>query len=579
MKATIFIPFIALLLATGSVPAQQIMVDRGTQVAGLWCFPIYGDTLTYLYLPSRARLGLDKDSVPEFSFLRYITEKPSSAAAGANTISEAGGGGIVNFLVLYDTPAKQVAEAEETLRKKLNVKEIKIRGPVVFTRGRYMLVSSILLPDGTDKKELLGIGEAPVLENSRIAFSFEVDPLRSKLLLESFKMKTPDISLMFELSFSGLTDSYQAELTVDWSEVRNSQSFGAGASIYFVSADVELGFDELFRKNAIKLNTVGSHERLEALLNTVYSKLLDLMFQRVDPERVPADQRGGLYDALTALTGPNGPMGSRRTTGFGLNVSYQLKQLNISGSSNLYFRGRSTVERNHFVTFNIGDLYKRYGKDERVFRDVPLYDPAFQQRVVHVGVDGSLEREFDRMINNVTVRMRKTHGNGEVTLKEMLINKRNFRDSLGRFKAVYLNRGDTDLVKWLDYEYQAVWQFVGGGRYTTDWTPANAAMINLFAPFQRRTVAIEGDLEGVLQQGIRAVSVQIKYPFFSEIREDRRTLRANDNLAEKAFEVTLPLDKEEIDYNILWMKNDGTRQSSAGKDKVGLIFIDELPKN
>ncbi|MBK8556248.1 MAG: hypothetical protein IPL65_11000 [Lewinellaceae bacterium] len=423
---------LALCLLLTELPAQQIMIDRGVQAAGLWCFPVFGDSLSYKYLSSNARLALDKDSLPEFSFMRYVIEKPST---GSNTISEAGGGGIVTFLVLYDTPARQIKAAETFLQEKLNDKNVKLSGPVVFNRGRYLLVSSILMPDGKEKSELLGIGEAPILENSRIAFSFNVDPLRSKLLLESFKMKTPDISLMFELSFSGLTDSYQAELTVDWTEVRKSQSFGAGASVYFVGADVEVGFDDLIRNNAIRLNTVGTDEHLEGLLNTVYSKLLDLMFKRVEPETVPADARGGLFDAISALTGPNGPASSRNTTGFGLNVSYQLKELKTTGSSNLFFRGRSTVERNHFITFNIGDLYKRYGNNKDMFRDVALYDPAFQQREVYVGIDGSLEKEFDRMVNSVTVKVRKKHVNGTETFREIVINKKTFKTPLAALRC------------------------------------------------------------------------------------------------------------------------------------------------
>jgi hypothetical protein len=575
MKMKTFYFAIALLLSAQTLDAQQLIVDRGIQAAGLWCFPVFGDSLTYRYLPSRGRLGLDKDSLPEFSFLRYITERP--AASGANTITEAGGGGIVNFLVLYDTPERQIREAEAELKKRLNVRDLKIKGPVAFNKGRYILVSSIL-NQGKTEKEVLATGEAPILENSRIAFSFEVDPVRSKLLLESFKMKTPDISLMFELGFSGLTDSYQADLSVDWSEVRKSESFGAGASIYFVSADVEVGFDKLMRNGAIKLNTVGSNDQLDGLLNTVYGKLLDLMFKRVEPERVPADARGGLFDAIGALTGPNGPLGSRKTTGFGINVGYQLKELETTGKTNLFFRGRSTVERNHYVTFNIGDLYKKHGANTRMFRDIPLYDPDFQQRMVYVGVDGSLEKEFDKMVNNVTVKMRKKHGTGEETLKEVSINRRVYRDSTGKFKMIYLNRSDKDMTKWLEYEYQTVWQFVGGGTYVSDWTPSNAAMINLFAPFKRRQVSLEGDLEGLVQKGCRAVSVRIEYPFFSETRKDDRTLRANDNLNEKSFEVTLPLGKEEIDYNITWINKDGTRLNEKGKDKIGLIFIDELPQ-
>ena len=71
---------------------------------------------------------------------------------------------------------------------------------------------------------------------------------QATLLLESFKMATPDVSIVFDMTFAGLTEAYQAHLTVDWSEVRESEAFSAGASIYFVSADVEKVFDDLRRE-------------------------------------------------------------------------------------------------------------------------------------------------------------------------------------------------------------------------------------------------------------------------------------------------------------------------------------------
>ena len=41
----------------------------------------------------------------------------------------------------------------------------------------------------------------------------------ASLLLKSLAMETPDVSLMFDMSFMGLTESYNADLTVNWSEV------------------------------------------------------------------------------------------------------------------------------------------------------------------------------------------------------------------------------------------------------------------------------------------------------------------------------------------------------------------------
>ncbi|MCB0375080.1 MAG: hypothetical protein KDD04_04090, partial [Sinomicrobium sp.] len=532
---------------------------------------------TYLYLPTRARLALDEEKEPKFSFMRYITER-QSAEASANTVTEAGGGGILHFLILYDTPEEQIQGAQAALRQKLENDKIIIRGPMVFDSGKYTLISSILNRDtGAEERKVLSIGEAPVLENSSIALSFDVSPLDSKLLLESFKMDTPDISLIFELAFSGLSDSYDATLEIDWSEVKKSKSFGAGGSIYFIGADVEMGFDELLKNNAIRLITTGSNASMEALLNTVYNKLLEVMFKPVEAASVPPEQRGSMMDAITALTGSGGLLSSGNTTGFGLSASYQLKEMRIQGKSDLFFKGRSTISRHHFVTFNIGDLYQKYGKDERFFRDVPLWDPAFQQREVYVGIDGDLEKEFESMLNSVTVTLRKKHLNGAETLADILIKKESFKDYEGRLSMRYLNQGDTVRTDWLKYEYKTSWKFKGGGGYETPWQTENSAMVNLFIPFQRRSIHLEGDMELFKEKDIRAVSVQISYPFFDRTKQHRVTIRPGDDLNEKAFEITLPNNVEDVNYKITWIRKNGSKQETEGVDNFGIIFIDEIP--
>ena len=555
--------------------AQQILVDRGVRVGGLWCFPLISDSLSYLYLPTNAHLSLDESKNPQFSFLRYVINKPKS---GNNAVSDADGGGIVNFLVQYDTPENLVKTAQGILRERLKSEDITIKGPLVFDKGRYTLISSIIKSDTSKPtRKVLTTGEAPVLEGSRIALTFELKPEASKLLLESFKMATPDVSLVFELGFSGLTDSYDAEMTVDWSEVKKSEAFKASGSVYIVSADVELGFDKLKRDGAIKLKSNGSDQQMEALVQTVYDKLLALMFKPVKPETVPPDQQGGLMDALL---GPNGVLGSKNTLGFGLNVGFQMKDLQSEGKTNLYFKGRSTVNRTHFVTFNIGNLYNEYGKDEKYFKDIPMYDPTFQQREVLVGVDGDLEKEFTKMVNSVTVILDKKHQNGRETLHSVIITKKS-QDSLKVSKKplamVYGFQKDTNRVEWLKYKYKTIWQFQGGGNLEMDWKTESSAMINLYTPFIRKTIMLEGDAKAINAKNIRAISIQIEYPFFGQKKQQRVTLKTSESLTYKKFEITLPNNVEEVDYSITWFGNDGSQKNLKGKDKYGLIFLDEMP--
>jgi hypothetical protein len=556
----------------GSLGAQQLLADRGQRAADLWCFPLASNPQEYVYLPSAARLATDDEGNPQFSFIRYVINAPGEA--GDSTITEAGGGAVLHFLVLYETPEQQVRDAEALLRSRLQDDEITVRGPMVFQDGRYTLVSSILR-ENEGERQILATGRAPVLEGNRLALSFDLDPQSSKLLLESFQMATPDVSLVFDMTFAGLADAYEATLTVDWSEVKKSETFSAGGSVYFVSADVEVGFDELLRENAIRLESAGSDAKMEALLTQVYDKLLELMFRPVLPEQVPEGQGGGLMEALSALVGSGG---ARNTTGFGAHVGYQLKELRSEGLSVLDFNHQAAVERHGFITFNIGDLYSRYGEDPGYFRTVNLGDAAFQQREVHVSVDGALLPEFERYINNVTVTLRKQHASGAETVREMVLDKEAVESAAGDLRMIYGWDGDDDRLAWLEYDYRTRWSFQGGGSYDTDWQSEDAAMIDLFAPYERRDVDVIGDADNLLQSGVRAVVVRLEYPFFSETRSERVVMRPEKGEEEKQLEITLPLGQYAYDYEITWMLSDGSRSTSSGSDDTGVVFVDEMPE-
>jgi hypothetical protein len=570
-----------LLLWVCAACGQQILIDRGVRAAGLWCFPLATNPKQYVYLPNKARLALDESGKPQFSFVRYVVNT-LGRAEGNEAITSTGGGGVLHFLVLYETPAEDVTAAQRTLHELLKDKEITLRGPIVFNDGRFALVSSIINPSKSEpERKLLVTGHAPVLEGNRLAFSFDLKPEQTTLLLQSFAMKTPDVSILFDMTFAGLGEAYDAELFIDWSEVRQSAAFGAGGSIYFISADVETAFEELRRKNAIRLRSGGSDSAMEALLTTVYSKLLDLMFRPVEPERVPPGQRGGLMDALNTLIDQRGGLlSSRRTTGFGAYVGYQLKDLRSSGTSVLNFNHRATLERHSFIAFNMGDLYSRFGNDPAYFRTINLADPAFQQRDVHVRVDGALLSDFDRYINSVTVTLRKVHQNGQETVREIALNRENFKPDGPGLRMIYGWNGDDDRLAWLQYDYRTRWSFKGGGTYQTEWKRMDAPMIDLFAPYERRTAQVVSNPDLFrTNAALRAVIVQLEYDFFGEKRRPQLVVRAPQPVEPQPLELVLPLNQWDYGYTTTWILDGGRRLTARGRDSTGLVFIDEMPKD
>lgn len=556
-----------ILFFSSALFSQPVLIDEGVQAEGLMCFPVYGDSLRYKYLPSRGRLSMSPENLPEFSLLRYSKVR-SEEKAGIQTINHADGGALLHFLVLYDTPAEQVRKAEAKLRSKLK-RELRLEGPVLFTKGSYLVVSSIL-QEGKEKKVLLTAGEAPVFENTKVAFSFSLDPTQAQLLGESFKMATPDVSILFDLSFSGLTQAYQAQLEVNWSEVQKHEYSNESVDFIFYSRDVEKTYGELIKNGAIKLRSAGKDSSSEQMLQMVYDKLLHVMFNPVKPDMIPGQSTGGAIDDFF------GNRGLSSLLGIGGSDVYKRKDIKTSGKTIVDINTRYNANRHHFITFNIGDLWKKYGDNKRIFRDVALDDPHYMQRDVHVGIDGSLVDAFDKMVNQVSVTLRKKHESGEETTREMILMKNTLAAYKGPMLLTYLNKGDVDREKWLGYEYQLSWQFKTDGQYTQPWTPTDKPMINLYTPYQHREIFLEGDWSKVQSLGVRAVNIGIEYSFFGAKKTAREVIRASDAGKERKFSLILPANVDEVAYTVSWLMEGNQKKEMKGIDRYGVIFWDEI---
>jgi hypothetical protein len=221
-------------------------------------------------------------------------------------------------------------------------------------------------------------------------------------------------------------------------------------------------------------------------------------------------------------------------------------------------------------------LHQKYGQDPRFFKTVSLENFAFQKRVIGVMVDGNLLGEFDKLINNVTVTLRKTHEDSTTTVREIQLNKTNLNTN--HFPSmVYGTIGDKDKLLWLNYEYQLKYNFIGGKHYKTAWIPQSNAMINVTSPYQRKKVSLDADLSFLEKQRVRAIIVRLEYPFFGEIQQMAPlTLKPKELLKEPFFEMTLPIGAFEYTYYITWILQDHTEKQVKGNSNTSILFIDNM---
>jgi len=571
------IVFLFLFWNIGETFAQGVAIDRGVLAEGLWCFPRVKDSLTYMYLPNKASLALDERNNPQFSFIRYVNstlEETLEENTDNQGISKIGGGGVLHFLVSYQTRQDDINKAETFLKQKFGNDKIKIIAPIIFNQGSYTLISSIL-KDGSQQKEqnMLAHGKAPVLEGSKMAISIEMSPKHSKLLIESFKMPTPDVSVLFDMEFTGLSDAYEAEISVNWSDYYKSNSIDASGSaqIYAVqvSSDVQAEFQDAIKRQAIKLKTSGEDSRMDALMQTVYQKLIAMLYDIVPAEDPDLTSATDIIKEVTKST-------LSSLMPYSVNVSYKRKLINRQGTSIINFNSRNELKRHYLLTFNIGNMYLRYGNNINYFKTISLEDEAFQKRDIGVIIDGDLLSEFSTMISTVSVQLRKKHEDNKETIREIKLTKTIVEEN----KIAPISYGfsnDYDRLKWLEYEYRFLYDFVGGKKYQTEWHTQSNAMINVYVPFERKNISIEGDTQLLRSKQIKAVVIRISYNLFDEKINEQITIKLQDTLQNVSIPLTVSAGSLHYEYKLNYLYNDGTEKQVSGTSISELLFIDNGP--
>jgi tetratricopeptide (TPR) repeat protein len=265
--------FLAVLfiLAAGLFLAAEVALDEVVQAGRFVLYRDHADAHKYYYVPDAPRLATKRDGTPEFTFIKY-----------AKTDGETKGG-IVHFLVTWGMTEGELSSAESALR--LKDPEAKIAGPVPFKEGTFKVVSATAGEGGIFSRRIVGEGKAPIMPGQKAAVSIALTEEGASLLWESFKNPTSDISVMFDLKFTGVSPAFQAKLKVNWDKVytQHDIKLHAEAQIKVVKleADVRAILEELRQKGAIQLEVVGENENMQKMLDTVYTHLLSLMCEKV----------------------------------------------------------------------------------------------------------------------------------------------------------------------------------------------------------------------------------------------------------------------------------------------------------
>lgn len=623
--------------------AQRINLDKPIKAGDLTVFPDIEDEKNYYYISDKPRLATDANGRPQFSFLRYVDNAVSGADQPSSTQGD--GGAIVHAVVTLEVTRDQVREAQRALQ---SVKpDAVIQGPVVYKSGRFGIISAVKDAQGGLSRQVVGLGTAPILDGQKAAVSIQLTREGAKILWESFKTSTPDISFTFEMEVAGYRSPKKALIEANFDQIYEHKSFNAGLATQFLAAEIRTAFDDLVRSGAIKVTQIGEDEKMDALITTAYNKIADMMFSPLngtgspsladlgsatgssssmldratamlrqnrqeardinrdaeDRRRAAANDRSGLPSdsrtgaprhepeptgtARDGITPPSQPNTGSATSGstnsnpetvptFAIVASFEMKRIHQQGIFRIDLNKSSADRISMRFDENIGNL-SSYMNDANMFREMNMEDPLFVQREIVAFIDGMNAQDFGQYINFVNVRLKKTHQSGEVSNREVRIDRNNFNREGNNFKMVYGYKGDRDRQRWFDYEYEAEWSFFGGQTVAVPVTRARGGAINLNPPFQKRTVEFQADQARLTDANVRLVTVKLIYTLNGRELSKIVTLNPSRNQLSERVDFMLPADSYNYQYEVTWKLADNTTRTSARlSSEAAIVFVDNI---
>jgi hypothetical protein len=272
MKKIIFLVIVIMaVLWKQTSLAQKVMLDAPLKAGPLTLFPDVNDENVFYYVTDKPHIATAANGKPQFSFLKFVDNNVET--------KEGDGGGLVHAVIVLEVSEEQRRLAERELQR---VKSgATLRGPILFTDGTIALISSIANKDGGFTKQVLGIGKAPILDGHKAAVSVFLNKQGAKILWESFKTPTPDMSVSFEMTLQGYRAPKRVKIEANFDQMYESSVFQAAAAVsgpVLLSGEINSTFEDLRKSGAIKVEQFGEDAQLEKALETAYNKLTSMMF-------------------------------------------------------------------------------------------------------------------------------------------------------------------------------------------------------------------------------------------------------------------------------------------------------------
>jgi hypothetical protein len=542
------------VLFAASFLAAEVELDKAPlQIGNALLFKDHSEAGAYYYMPNQPRLAYWPDGTPKLTFLKYTKAGKEEAK-----------GGILHFFVKYGLDEQELNKVRQDLVKQEPT--AKLKGPIVFKKGTFIVVSAAAGEGGVFTRKIIGEGKAPLITGSEVSVSIAVTPEGAAFLEEALRQPTYPVSVRFDMTYEGLTPKYQANATISFSKVRNYFEQYKKWRIYkkktfmFWSWYVQKGTgeelrisDDLRSVGAVNIDVTGEDQNMEAILQTVVDSVMREMFDmkmELPGEKQEGEQGGGQEGG-----------GSTQPKDKPYGVSTTMKSVTRSDTWTVNMTKRLRQDRETGpMDASIGDTLRKFKNNKKVYDIINLDDPDLQDRSVYAILDGEDFDTFKKYINFVTVSFKKTHPSGEPTTRDIIFNAQSFAERGNMLPFVYPRLGEG--ASWLGYEFKTTYSFMGGIKVDGTWTRSEEAAVNLFPPHRYRQVDVIADEENVKAFNIKLITVAFKNKIFDREKTGETKILPSETLLTK-YEYLHKENDMSFQYDVTWLLGDGRRMSSG----------------
>jgi hypothetical protein len=559
MKKRLFATAVGVLFAVSFLAAEVELDKAPLQIGNALLFKDHAEAGAYYYMPNQPRLAYWPDGTPKLTFLKYTKAGKEEAK-----------GGILHFFVKYGLDEQELAKVRTDLAKQ--DPNAKLKGPIVFKKGTFIVVSAAAGEGGVFTRKIIGEGKAPLITGSEVSVSIAVTPEGAAFLEETLRQPTYPVSVRFDMTYEGLTPKYQATASISWSKVRTYFEQYKKWRIYkkksfmFWSWYVQKGTgeelrisDDLKSVGAVKIDVTGEDQNMEAILQTVVDSVMREMFDmkmELPGEKQEADQGGGQQGG-----GQEGGQSQPQQQDKPYGVSTTMKSVTRSDNWTVNLTKRLRQDRETGpMDASIGDTLRKFKNNKKVYDIINLDDPDLQDRTVYAILDGEDFDTFKKYINFVAVSFRKTHPTGEPTTRDIIFNAQSFAERGNMLPFVYPRLGEG--ASWLGYEFKTTWSFMGGIKVDGTWTRGEEAAVNLFPPHRYRQVDVIADEENIKAHNIKLITVAFKNKIFDREKTGEAKILPSETLLTK-YEYLHKENDMSFQYEVTWLLGDGRRVSSG----------------